>query len=282
MSSIEWSGSNLPILRIYPFSSTDGPGNRYAIYLAGCNLNCKSCHNPESIYICDSCGACLDSCEFDALHLDRGTMVYTLDNCTKCDRCIYTCTKLSSPKRIPMSDDDIIADIIKRKDYVRGVTFSGGEATLHHKRLIPLIRRIKDLGLSVLIDSNGHFQMTPEFQEFVDVVDQFMLDVKFLDDAVHMEYTGVSNQMILSNLQELLKQDKIFEVRTVLYGQPDNSQDIKAISTLFPSNILYKIIPYHTHGVRSNYRSLFDLPTTKQLEELRNYFQSTGRKFTIL
>ena len=42
------------VRRILPFSSVDGPGNRTAIFLQGCNFNCLYCHNPETITLKDA------------------------------------------------------------------------------------------------------------------------------------------------------------------------------------------------------------------------------------
>ncbi|MCL4516779.1 MAG: radical SAM protein [Firmicutes bacterium] len=37
------------VIKILPFSSVDGPGNRSVVFLAGCNFNCLACHNPQTI-----------------------------------------------------------------------------------------------------------------------------------------------------------------------------------------------------------------------------------------
>ncbi|MFV0361716.1 MAG: radical SAM protein [Suipraeoptans sp.] len=37
-----------PVRKIILFSSVDGPGNRSAVFLQGCNFNCRYCHNPET------------------------------------------------------------------------------------------------------------------------------------------------------------------------------------------------------------------------------------------
>lgn len=47
----ESTGKNnerVPINRIIPVSTVDGPGARTAVYVQGCNLACEFCHNPET------------------------------------------------------------------------------------------------------------------------------------------------------------------------------------------------------------------------------------------
>ncbi|QMS85811.1 YjjW family glycine radical enzyme activase [Candidatus Xianfuyuplasma coldseepsis] len=281
MSSNDLSENSLPILRIYPFSSTDGPGNRYAIYLAGCNLNCKSCHNPESINQCDSCGLCVAACDFDALEIIDGQVTYYPEQCTKCDRCIYTCESLASPKLLPLSNEEIIADITKHRDYIRGVTFSGGEATLHYQALIPLIKDIKKLGLTVFVDSNGYWDIDTEFEEFISLVDQFMLDLKFLDPDLHRFYTGVDNKIIIDNINLIYQQHKLYEVRSVVYESEESCKDVLQIASFLPRDVLFKIIPYHTHGVRVEYKHLFHVPSDTFLQQLDQSLKKLDREYII-
>ena len=51
-----------PVNKIIPVSVVDGPGNRTAVFLQGCNISCAYCHNPETQNLCTGCGVCVDGC----------------------------------------------------------------------------------------------------------------------------------------------------------------------------------------------------------------------------
>jgi len=61
------------------FSTEDGPGIRTTVFMKGCPLRCKWCHNPEGLYPqpelvwydvrCIGARECLKVCPEDALEL---------------------------------------------------------------------------------------------------------------------------------------------------------------------------------------------------------------------
>ena len=78
----------------------DGPGIRTVVYFKGCGLNCKWCHNPETIsakcdilYVpikCVHCGKCVELCP-DCHKIDGNDMLFSRENCKKCGKCAENC-----------------------------------------------------------------------------------------------------------------------------------------------------------------------------------------------
>ena len=98
--------------RIIPFSSVDGPGNRTAVFLQGCNINCKYCHNPETRKLCVQCGTCVKQCPAGALSFDEnGKVAFDPSKCVQCDTCIHVCPNDSSPRTFEMTLEEVYAKV---------------------------------------------------------------------------------------------------------------------------------------------------------------------------
>ena len=65
----------------------------------------------------------------------------------------------------------------------------------------------------------------------MELADLWLFDLKLMDDARHMEYTGVSNELALNNLETLAKAGKCIIIRFPLIpGITDGKDNIAAIA----------------------------------------------------
>lgn len=273
-----------PVNKVVPFSSVDGPGNRIAIFFQGCNFNCLYCHNPETINLCNNCGACIKVCPNGALNIINGKVLWEESLCLKCDACIRECPNLSSPKVKYMSVEEILNAIKKYKPFLSGVTVSGGECMLQAAFLAELFKEAKDLNLTCFIDSNGYI-LFRDLEELLNYTDSVMLDVKSFDDNEHMMLTGKSNKNVLENLIYLANIGKLYEVRTVIvpdilnnYSNVDNIS--KMISEL-NKKIRYKLIRFRPLGVRKEMLNV-KVPEDELMMELKNIALKNGCENVII
>jgi pyruvate formate lyase activating enzyme len=272
--------------KILPFSTVDGPGNRTVVFLQGCNMDCKYCHNPETREICVHCGSCVKTCPVGALTLEEGKVIFDPSKCVDCGNCIRTCTFNSTPKTRLMTAEEVFQEIKKQIPFIRGVTVSGGECTLYPDFLEELFTLCKAAGLTTLIDSNG----TADFfklKSLLRVTDGVMLDVKAFDTGQHVEVTGISNEQILKNACFLASLGKLYEIRTVIVTELFDAKDtiVKTAELLKPyldiRDIRYKIIAYRSMGVRKQY-SHYEVPKQEYLKSLSEILKAEGFQKVII
>lgn len=285
------------INKIIKFSNVDGPGNRMSIFFQGCNYNCLYCHNPETINRCNSCGICIDSCPAGALDIEDSKVCWDKQKCIECDRCTEVCMIDSSPKTMDYSVEELLEEIKKVSGFIRGITVSGGEATLNYKFITELFKEVRKIGLTTFVDTNGSLDLREDiYSEFIRVTDKFMVDMKVWDEKKHRDLTGRDNLIVKKNIEFLGNLGKLYEVRTVVVPKfLDNLETVTEVSRLIAGinsknqldeGAIYKLIKYRQIGVRKEIlgEKLLEIssPADEIMEKLSGVARSNGVEKVVI
>ncbi len=262
-------------------SFVDGPGNRYVVFLQGCNFNCLYCHNPETINLCNSCGVCVVTCPAGALQKADGLVTWQADICVSCDKCIEVCPYSSQPKAVSMTAREVVVGIKKYERYISGVTVGGGEPTQQPEFLADVLRLVKEeTGLSTFVDSNG--SASREVWELIrPYLDSTLIDLKAFDDTVHQKLTGWSNGQVLKSIELLSSWDKLYEIRLVIApgytDNMDNLRDTVKFLLSLDNEVGLKLIKFRPFGTKGEAKD-WPVPEDSLIDAMVDEAKALGLK----
>lgn len=204
------------VFNIQKFSINDGPGIRTTVFLKGCMLDCLWCHNPESkcpdpqlllsARRCIGCGMCVQTCPSQLHAFSESGHQIDRAHCKLCGACVSACVGAIEMCGKEMTVDEILAEVMKDEVFYAhsggGMTVSGGEPLLQPAFTLALLQAAKEKGLHTCIETSG-FADWSDLEPLLPVVDLFLWDVKETDSALHEQFTGVPNDLILANLRRL-------------------------------------------------------------------------------
>jgi pyruvate formate lyase activating enzyme len=254
------------IFNIQRFSIHDGPGIRTTVFFKGCPLRCDWCSNPESQdpipqlmtrdFLCVACGKCAEVCPERAISLTPGgSRQIRWEECNRCFRCVDACLYGSLTAMGRMAGvDQILREVEKDRPFYEnsggGVTLSGGEPLSQPDFVLQLLRRLKERDFHTALDTCG-FAPEEAFAAVLPYTDLVLFDIKQLKDEKHMDSTGVSNRLILSNARLVCSRAKTWFRVPLIDGFNDSPEEIKTLADMAKEMGVEKVsfLPYHQGGV---------------------------------
>lgn len=255
------------IFNIQRYSTQDGPGIRTTVFFKGCPLCCAWCHNPESISPrkelvvvesrCTLCGECREACPLGAEALATQPLLTRNPQCLLCAACVNACPTgarqmIGATRRV----DEVVAEVLKDRIFYEdsggGVTFSGGEPLAQPEFLLAMIESCRRHDLHTVLDTTG-FGRPAHLLNAARLSDLVLYDLKAFDDSAHRRLTGVSNRIVLENLQALSAAHRNIWIRIpVVPGFNDDLADLADMARFIgelPGVVLVNLLPFHRTGL---------------------------------
>lgn len=260
------------IFSVRKYSIHDGPGIRVTFFMKGCPLKCRWCHNPEGISPFPE--MVIQTNKIGEREFSKNEEVGTY-----------------------YSVEDILEILDKEKVFFNqskgGITFSGGEPMLQVEFLLEALKGCKENGYHTAVDTSG-YSSADNYRSIIPFTDLFLFDIKHLDEAKHIESTGVSNTGIIENYRHLLESGKDIMIRIpVIPGFNDDTDHLERLknfisSTKTASLKRINLLPFHKTASskykKFNFPYLMEgiiPPDEGKMQKIKELFTETGIKVKI-
>ncbi len=200
---------------IETFGLVDGPGVRYVIFLQGCHMRCKYCHNPETW----NTEVGIEQTAEEAFQKAYRYKNYWKNN-----------GGITVSGGEPLLQIDFLIDLFRRA-------------------------KEKKIHTTVDTSGNPFEktpEFLEKFDRLLEVTDLFMLDIKEIEDDLHKKLTGQTNSNILEMAEYLSEKGKAMWIRHVLVpGLTDDEGGLRKLRTFIDGLKTVErveVLPYHTLG----------------------------------
>lgn len=197
------------------FGAADGPGVRFIIFLRGCRMRCRYCHNPDT---------------WDMNGGEEATADELLKKALRYKTYWRNEGGITVSGGEPLLQIEFLTDLFKKAKAlgINTVIDTAGNPFTHEEPFFG------------------------QFNELMKYTDLILLDIKEMDPKRHKDITGFDNANILDMARYLSDIDKPVWIRHVLVpGLSDFDEDLKALGDFLSTlNNVKKaeILPYHTLG----------------------------------
>ena len=214
------------LFKIKHYALHDGPGIRTTVFLKGCPLACRWCHNPEGID---------PKPQTMSRRTGSGEIRETVGYAAGVDDLMRIIDK----------------DVLFYDESGGGVTFSGGEPLAQPYFLQAMLAACNRREIHAAVDTSG-FAPAAVVESILPAVQLVLFDLKIIDAARHRRFTGASNRSILDNLERIAAARVPLRIRIPLIpgitDGEDNVAQIVRFTERLPAVQAIDLLPYHRIG----------------------------------
>ncbi len=202
---------------VFSGGTVDGPGIRFVVFMQGCPLRCKYCHNPDSWQLNNG---------------EERTVSDLTNEIIRYKNYFGSNGGVTVSGGEPLLQIDFIIELLKSvKSY--GINTA-----------------VDTSGFTFNENDEDCVKKHEELDKYVDL---YLLDIKHIDDEAHKNLTGVSNKNTLAYAKWLDSRNSKMWIRHVLLdGYTDNDESLTKLSNFIATlkNVeKIEVLPYHTMGV---------------------------------
>ena len=204
------------------FGTVDGPGVRFVIFLQGCPMRCKYCHNPDTWEMCTgsvrSAASLIEEYQRNASFYTKGGITVTG------------------------------GEALMQIDFLLELFRLAKEQGIH--------TCLDTSGITYRADASAYMRKLDALMEVTDLV---LLDIKHIDPEGHKGLTGHDNVGILAFARYLaVKKVPVWIRHVVVPGITDDPEQLDKLGQFIgrlPNVKALDVLPYHVMGV-SKYKEL--------------------------
>ena len=208
--------------------TVDGPGIRFVVFMQGCPMRCKYCHNPDSW---------------------EGEYILLKESLPQ--------DKSNNNENKYMTASEILKQYDGVKEFCKGgITITGGEPLLQIDFITDLFQKAHEKSIHTALDTSGVCftpKNTIKFDKLIKYTDLVLLDIKHIDEKEHIKLTGHSNKNILAFAKYLSDKKIPVWIRHVVVPSLNDKEFYltrlgEFISTLHNVKAL-DVLPYHNMAI---------------------------------
>ena len=167
------------------------------------------------------------------------------------------------------SEDEILTYLKKRKGVIDGICISGGEPLMHDD-IFDFVKKVKETGVLVKIDTNGSFP--DKLKQLIDSgnIDYVAMDIKNCPEKYSVT-TGIQDfdfSPVRKSIELLLEGKIAYEFRTTVVKELHTPQDMVEIGELIKGADKYFL--QHFIESESNIQQGLTALDREEMENLRN------------